>query len=170
MNKYYRLLRFSLPLYFVLLFTNWLPDTVLFLRMRGFLASFFFRKCGKNLRLGRNITFYNSSNIKLGNDIYIALGCWFLGAEEIKIDDEVMFGPYCVVVDSNHTILDCSYRYGLPSNGKISVGFGSWIGAHSTILPNLKIGKGVLVAANSVVNRDIDNYQIVGGVPAKSIK
>jgi len=164
------LLRYNLPLHFVLFFTNWLPDNVIFLRLRGWLASFFFKQCGPNLRLGRNLSFYNPSNIKIGRDVYIAYGCWFLGADEIVIDNEVMFGPYCVIADANHTMLGESYRFGPPKIGKIKFESGCWIGAHSIILMNVIIGKAALVAANSLVNTDVGCFQIVGGVPAREIK
>lgn len=169
MNNLYRILRYNWPLHFVLLFTNWLPDNTVFLRLRGFFASFFFKKCGKNLRLGRNITFYNSSKISVGSDVYIAMGCWFLGAKEIVLHDEVMFGPYCVIADSNHTLKNTSYRFGPSNPGTIEVGRGTWIGAHSILLKDIRIGKGVLVAANSVVNKDIEDLQVVGGVPIKEL-
>ena len=45
-----------------------------------------------------------------------------------------------------------------------------WIGAKSTILCGVKIGKGSIVAANSVVNKDVEEFTVVGGVPAKPIK
>jgi acetyltransferase-like isoleucine patch superfamily enzyme len=169
MNKAYRILRYDWPLHFVLLFTNWLPDNVMFLRLRGFLASFFFKQCGQNLRLGRNICFCNPANTKIGDDVYIAFGCWFLGIEEISIESEVMFGPYCVLSDGNHTFAKVSYRFGPHNKGKIVVKSGSWIGAHTVILMNVVIGNGVLVAANSVVNKDVNDFQIVGGVPSKEL-
>jgi hypothetical protein len=43
LKKLYRLQRFDWPLHFVLLFTNWLPDNVFFMNLRGFFASFFLR-------------------------------------------------------------------------------------------------------------------------------
>ncbi len=170
MGNFYRILRYSWPLHFVLLFSNWLPDNVFFLRLRGFLASFFFKQCGKNLRLGRNITFYNPANISIGSDVYIAMGCWFLGAKAIVIQDEVMFGPYCVIADSNHTLNGKSYRFGPPNPGTVEVGRGSWVGAHSILLKDIKIGEGVLVAANSVVNKNVEDLHSVGGVPIKVLK
>jgi acetyltransferase-like isoleucine patch superfamily enzyme len=169
-KKYYRILRFSWPLHFVLLITNWFPDNVFFLGLRGFLASFFFKQCGRNLKVGRNVSFYNPGNIQIGDDVYIAYGCWFLGAEDISIESQVMFGPYCVIADANHTMLNGSYRFGEPKIGFIKIREGSWIGAHSIVLMNVSIGKGVLVAANSVVNRDVEELQVVGGAPCRILK
>jgi acetyltransferase-like isoleucine patch superfamily enzyme len=55
-------------------------------------------------------------------------------------------------------------------HGNINIGHDVWIGSHSIILGNTKIGTGAVVAANSVVNRDVPPYAIVGGSPAKIIK
>ena len=170
MDKLFRLLRYDWPLHFVLLLTNWLPDNVIFLRLRGFLARPFLGKCGKNFRLGRNITFYNPSKISVGRDVYIAYGCWFMAGERITVGDGLLFGPYCVVVSSNHQRVAGSYRFGTSKQAPISIGFGSWVGAHVTITAGSSIGKGSLVAAGAVVNGVFPDNAMLGGVPAKVIK
>lgn len=91
------------PLYFVLFLTNWLSDNIVFIRLRFFLASFFFRKCGRNLHLDRNITFYKPYDMKPSDNIYIANGTWLNG--EIIIESDVMFGPFSIVASSNHTFI-----------------------------------------------------------------
>ena len=166
----YNNLRYFLPLHIVLGITNWLPDNVIFLRFRGYLASFFFKKCGKNLRLGRNVTFYNSSKIKIGNSVYIAYGSWILGNENLEIEDDVMLGPYVVISPANHSKLDGSFSKGIPESGKLVIGKGSWIGAHSTLVLGASVGKGALVAANSVLNKNTEENSLYAGVPAKFIK
>ena len=109
MNKYIRLLRYDFPMHIVLLITNWLPDNVIFIRLRGKLASPFFKKCGRNLGLARNITFYNPSTISLGSDVYFGHGCWVAGP--FNVEDEVLFGPYCVIAPGNHQRINNSYRF-----------------------------------------------------------
>ncbi|MGB3181833.1 MAG: acyltransferase [Cyclobacteriaceae bacterium] len=170
MSNIGRLLRYDWPLHFVLLLTNWLPDNVQILRLRGFLARPFFRKCGKNLRLGRNITFYNPVNITIGSNVYIALGNWFMAAESITIGDQALFGPYNVIVTSNHTMHDGSFRYGKPVKGPIHIGNGAWVGASCTILKGITVGNGSAVGANSVVVKDVPPFTVVGGNPAKELK
>ena len=170
MNKFFRLFRYDWPLHFVLLFTNWLPDNVIFLQIRGFLVKPFFGSCGSNLRLGRNITFYNPTNIHIGNDVYIAYGCWFMAGKCIRIGNGVMYGPYCITVTSNHTKINESYRFGEPQQEPIKIGSGSWIGGNVVITAGSNIGKGVNVAATAVVRCDIPNSVMVGGVPARIIK
>jgi acetyltransferase-like isoleucine patch superfamily enzyme len=170
MSNLFQLIRFTWPLHFILYFTNWLPDNVIFLRLRGFLASFFFKKCGNDLRIGRNVTFYNPSKIEIGNSVYIAYGCWFLGAANLVIEDEVLFGPYVVVSPSNHTIYNHSFRFGEPVCKDIRIRKGAWIGAHCTIVIGAEVGKGAMIAANSVLNAVVEDNMMFGGVPAKFIK
>ena len=171
MSKFWQNFRYSLPLHFVLLLTNWLPDNIVFIRLRGTLCRPFFMSCGKNLRLGRNLTFYNPSKIFIGNNVYIALGCWFQGGEAIRIHDETIFGPYVVVVTANHSLAGGSYHAGPPVDvAPVVIGAGSWIAAHSTILPGSCLEKGSLIAANSVFKGSTTPGGVYGGVPARKLK
>lgn len=170
MQKVIRNLRYDWPLHFILRLTDWLPDNIVFLRLRGFLASPFIGKCGRDLRLGRGITFYNPSQIRIGEHVYIAFGCWFMAGAIIEISDQVQFGPYCVIVSSKHIRGDKSYRYGAASSRPIRINAGSWIGAHVTIGLGVTIGRCAAIGANSLVNRDIPADSFCGGVPARVIR
>lgn len=168
MNKLLRLLRYDWPLHFILLFTNWLPDNVLFLRLRGWLVHWFFGKCGNNLRLSRAITVLNPSCISLGANVYLGYGCVLLSVGKIIIEDEVMLGPYVVVSAGNHSRKDFSFRYGRILDESITIDRGTWIGSHVSILGGSHIGKGSMVGSNACVTRGSfpDNAFLVG-VPAK---
>lgn len=170
MKKLFRLLRYDWPLHFVLLLTNWLPDNVPVLRLRGALARPFFESCGPNLRLGRNLCFYNPSVIEIGRDVYVAYGSWFMGGDKISIGDEVLVGPYCVVVSSNHTRLNRSFRHGKAERAPIQIGAGSWLASHVTVTAGSVIGRGTLIAAGSVVNGIIPVDVIAGGTPAHTLQ
>lgn len=171
MNKVYRLLRYDWPLHFVLLFTNWLPDSVFFIKIRGSLARPFFKKAGKKLRLGRDITFYNPSQVTIGTNVYVAKGCWFSSTHGIEIKNNVLFGPYVTVVTSNHSLKNGAYCFGDDTKKEqVIIGEGSWIGSHVTVLPGADINTAVLVAANSVIQGKTEEYGIYGGIPAKLIK
>ena len=163
-------LRYFWPLHFVLMFTNWFPDNVIFLRIRGYLASPFFGKCGRDLRLGRNLTFYNCKNIQIGNHVYIAKSNWFSAGEKIIIDDEVIFGPHSVISAANHTRKNQSFRYGEPNRKPINIKKGSWIAANCTLVAGSTIGRGSLIAANTVVNSSIPDNVIFSGNPGKIVK
>lgn len=171
MNKYIRLLRYDWPMHFVLLFTNWLPDNVFFLRLRGRMCSPFFCSCGRSINIGRNVTFHNPSLIHLGNMVHISYGCIFMATDQIMIEDEVMFGPYCALVSGNHTRINQSYRYGTPELIPIRIKRGTWVGSHVTITAGAEIGAGCLVAAGAVVpNQKFADHMLLGGVPARTIK
>jgi len=163
MKKFYRLIRYDWPLHFILLLTNWLPDNVICIRLRGLLAKPFFKKCGKSLGIGRNVVFYNPSEIEIGNWVYIAYGCWFLSPMSIIIEDEVLLGPYNVISTANHTRRNNSFRFGPPEGGPITLKRGCWIGAHCTILPGTVIGVGTVVGANTVVSGSVPDNSLYSG-------
>lgn len=58
----------------------------------------------------------------------------------------------------------------LSNNGYVIIDNNCWIGEHCSILPNVKIGRGSVVGANSVVTKDVPQFSIVAGVPAMIIK
>lgn len=163
-------LRYVIPLWFVLLITNWLPDNRFSIRLRGMLASPFFKNCGKRLELGRDLTFLNSYNITLGDNIYIAKGTWLNGMGGLVIEDEVMVAPYVTISTMQHVFKDLSVRFGGSIPGKVTIGKGTWLASHVAIKCGVKVGKGCIVGANSFVVKDLPNYGIFGGVPAKYIK
>lgn len=170
MHKLSRLLRYDWPLHFVLLLTNWLPDNGVFLRLRGLLVSPFLGSCGKNLLLQRNVTFYNGSKIHIGRDVHIAIGCWFMAGETIHVKDEVMVGPYSVIVSSNHLRSQNSYRFGDVDQSPIEIGPGSWLCAHVVVTSGSSVGAGSVIAAGAVVSGGIPADVLAGGIPARSIK
>ena len=170
MNRIKTLLRYDLPLHFILLATNWLPDNVFFLRLRGFLCRPFFGSCGRQVNIGRNVNFYNPANIHLGDYVHIAYGCFLLAVDHIWVDKEVMFGPYCVLVSGNHTRFEGSYRFGADKLSPIHIHQGCWLGSHVTVTAGCVVGQGSLLAAGAVVISDIPQNTMAGGVPAREIK
>lgn len=170
MNKAYRLLRFDWPLHFILLLTNWLPDNVIFFRLRGALARHFLGSCGSNLRLGRNVTLSNPSKIHLGSHIYIAYGCWFSSGDEIIVGDEALFGPYCVIVSAEHVRQQNSFRFGEPLNAKIVIGKGTLCASRVTVTAGTVIGDGTLIGSGAVVTTNIPPNVMAAGVPARVLK
>jgi acetyltransferase-like isoleucine patch superfamily enzyme len=166
----WRLIRYDLPMHFILRLTNWLPDNVIFIRLRGWLTRPFFKKCGQNLGIGRNVTFYNPSQIEIGNWVYIAYGCWFQGSDGINIGDEVLFGPYVTVTTSNHTRINGSWRFGIPSGKKINICQGSWIGANCSILSGANIGTGSVIASNTSVFEEVSKNSLFAAPKGKEKK
>lgn len=109
--------------------------------------------------------------IKLGNNVLIGPHNFIGFSGYIQIGNHVMTAPHVSIVSTNHAYdnLDAPMRLQPFKNPSIIIEDDVWIASHATILPGVKIGKGAIVAAGAVVNRNIDPYTIVGGVPAKVI-
>jgi len=148
---------------------NALPGFGSALSWRGSLARMALKRCGRNLKISSNVNIYNPQNVTVGDSVYIGYNCYF-GGGEIVLDDEVIIGPFVTVVAGNHTMRDGSYRFGPYQHGRIHIGRGTWLCANTVIASDVTIGKGCLVAAGSVVTKDVPDYSVVGGVPAKLIK
>lgn len=110
-----------------------------------------------------------SSKIIIGNNFYANVGCHFLG--NIKIGNNVMFGPQSIIWGRDHNTKLGKPMQSQPYTEKpVIIGNDVWCGANVTILKGVKIGDGVVIAAGSVVNDDVPNDSIVGGVPARLIR
>jgi acetyltransferase-like isoleucine patch superfamily enzyme len=102
--------------------------------------------------------------------------------------EEIVIGKYCSIAEDvqfisgehdlkrvstfplRHLLLSTPINTDPIYRGPIVVGNDVWIGRRSMILSNVKIGDGAVIAAGSVVTRDVEPYTVVGGVPAKAIK
>jgi acetyltransferase-like isoleucine patch superfamily enzyme len=95
-----------------------------------------------------------------------------LGGSGVRIGDNVMIGPHCCLAAGNHDYrqVERPMRFaGDLSAGPIVVEDNVWIGANVTVTDGVRIGRDSVVAANSVVTRDVAPYDIVAGVPARVI-
>lgn len=107
-------------------------------------------------------------NITIGRNVFINSGCHFQDQGGIVIGDGSLIGHNVVLATINHD-LD-------PKNGRknhyapIKISNNVWIGSNVTILPGIAIGEWAVIAAGSVVTKDVPPYMVVGGIPAKVIK
>ena len=167
MRRLFVLLRYDFPLYLVLRLTNWLPDFMLFMELRGFLVSFFVKSCGKRLRMQRNVSISSPECLTIGNKVTMSYGVWLSSPGTIEIHDNCGLSPYVCLVTTGF-----EYEEGkapIPVKGKIVLQEGVWIGAHSTILKDVSIGEKSIITANSLVNRNIPKFSVYGGSPIKKI-
>jgi acetyltransferase-like isoleucine patch superfamily enzyme len=155
--------------HFITMATSWLPDLCPVLWLRGFLLQPSFKRCGANLQVARHVNVNFTNRLEIGNDVFLATGCWLHARGGIALEDEVQLGPYSVLVSGDHTKLDGSYRFGPSNLGPIRIGRGAWIAAHATVTKGVFIGRGALLAANSVATRDVPPFTLAGGVPARVI-
>ena len=137
--------------------------------LRRITAKGFIRKCGKNVNIERGATI--GSKLSIGDNSGIGVNCSCGG--EIYIGNDVMMGPEVVIVSANHEFssLDVPIRLqGYQESKPCIIGNDVWIGRRVMIMPGVKIGNGCIVGAGAVVTKDVPDYAVVGGVPAKIIK
>jgi virginiamycin A acetyltransferase len=110
---------------------------------------------------------FSKEKLIIGKFVAIATNTKFIMASaNHKIDGFSTF-PFAVMGNGWEKEMDVSC---FPNKGDTVVGNDIWFGYDSTILPAVKIGDGAVIAAKSVVTRDVPPYSIVGGNPAKIIR
>ncbi len=135
--------------------------------IRGLLYKPFLKSTGRNLQIGLNVKLEHLNNITIGNDVYIGHGSWISGLRGgIILEDEVMIGPYVKMVSSNHTFENGSARFAPGIGGEIKIGYGTWIASGVTITAGVEVGRGSLLAASTVVTKNIPEDSIAAGIPA----
>ncbi len=110
--------------------------------------------------------------IRVGNGVWINRGCELYGSmmagnAQITIGDYCALGPRVRILSATHDYR----RLDLPDQAaSVTIGRHVWLGAGATILPGVTIGDGAVVAAGSVVTRNVDSFSIVAGNPARFLK
>lgn len=136
-------------------------------------------KIGDNVSIHRNTIIECTGVIRdlgvglvIGNNVGIAQNCFIQVRGKVKIGNNVIFGPGVSIFSENHNFSDLEVPIALQGETRkgVNVENGVWIGSRAVVLDGVTIGEGSIVAAGSVVNKDVPPYSIVGGVPAKIIK
>jgi putative colanic acid biosynthesis acetyltransferase WcaF len=129
-------------------------------------------------QVGKNITFYPGikinpcMNLKLGNGVDLAWGVIITTGGGVEIGDRVLVGYGTLISSANHVIPPYPEQifYAGHKSEKVIIEEDVWIGGNCVITAGVRIGEGSVVAAGSVVTKDVAPFTIVGGVPAKIIK
>jgi len=137
------------------------------------------------ISIGNNVSILNNTIIEctgvirnigdglvIGNNVGIAQNCFIQVRGKVIIGDNVIFGPNVSIFSENHIFSNLEIPINKQGESRIGVNIesGVWIGTRSVILDGVTIGANSIVAAGSVVNKDVLPNTIVGGVPAKLIK
>ena len=103
-----------------------------------------------------------------GRDCFVNFGCTFLALGGITIEDDVFIGPHCVLATEYHPE-NPETRHSLLTK-PIVVKRNAWLGVNVTVLAGVTIGENAIVAAGSVVTKDVPDNMVVAGSPAKVIR
>lgn len=136
----------------------------------------------KHLILGKNIKIpefcFFGGSIKIGDYTTLGIHNYFIG--DIEIGKFCQIGAYVAIHSTNHpishptTYINKNFLNGemqqFKSSKKVIIGNDVWIGHGSIILQGVKVGDGAIIAAGSLVTKDIEPYSIVAGNPAKLIR
>lgn len=136
-----------------------------------FIRRFFYRLAGMKIGWGStihtNAKFYKARNIKIGKDTIIGEGVVLDGRDKLIIGNHVDFASEVMVYNAEHDINDSSFK---AVKAPVIIEDYVFVGPRAIILPGVTIKKGAVVAAGAVVNKDVEEGMVVGGVPAREIK
>ena len=154
------------PYYFILYLSNGPIGNCPCWRLRKFM----FKKLGMHISsktiMNMHQYILHPKGISIGVHTHINRDCILDGRGGLTIGDSVSISYGVKILTGSH---DC-FKNNFP--GKylpINIGNYVWIGAGATILNNVKVGDGAVIAAGAVVTKDVEPYTITGGVPAKKI-
>lgn len=114
--------------------------------------------------------------LTIGDNCIFGAFCHVTCSNKVVIGENCLFGKWVTITDNSHgktdyDVLDVNpSERALTSKGPVIIGQNVWIGDKVTILPNVTIGDGAVIAANAVVTKDVLAKSVVGGNPAKILK
>lgn len=108
--------------------------------------------------------------LTLGTGVFVNSGCTLECQGGITLEDDVALAPNVFLGTVGHEIGPSHRRQGKAVRQPIVVGAGTWIGAHSVVLPGVTIGSGCVIAAGAVVAADCAPHGLYAGVPARRLR
>ena len=136
--------------------------------VRAFLSELFGYDVPSSLRVFPPFYTDFGKNIAIGENVFINACCHFQDHGGVVIGDGCQIGHNVVFATLNHGLAPEDRKHTYPA--PIVLGKNVWVGSNSTILQGVTIGDNAVVAAGSVVTKDVATNTVVGGVPAKAIK
>lgn len=125
---------------------------------------------GDWINIGPHVTIGRGSQIHLGEGSSIGRDS---RVEALIVADAVMIGPELLSLSRNHLFEDSGQPIGWQGASDIcapTIGYGSWVGARVTLLPGVKVGRMCVVGAGAVVTKDVPDYSVAAGNPARVIR
>ena len=107
------------------------------------------------------------NRVKFGKNVFINHSAILSASGGIEFGDSVSIAPGVRIATINH---DFNERHTKYTYGKVTIKKNAWLGMNVTVCPGVTIGEYAVVAAGAVVTKDVPDFAVVGGVPAKVIK
>lgn len=155
---------------------NWVLDLeLLIVALAGCVPSHLFRlliyrlagmKIGKGSRIHMGARFFYLPNIQIGTGTIIGDHVFLDGRDKLMIGSHVDIASAVMIYSSEHDVNSEDFH---AISAPVEIGDYVFIGPGAIILPGVKIGNGAVVGAGAVVTKNVDEFQIVGGVPAQVI-
>src|SRR5579871_5163100 len=111
----------------------------------------------------------HGDEIRVGRNVFVNQNCTFYDLGGLDIGDEVLIGPNVNIITAGHP-LEASQRRAATIGKPIVIERNVWIGAAATIIGGVTVGENAVVAAGSVVTRNVPANTMVGGNPARVIR
>lgn len=151
---------------FLLMFVHFITDHVPSHFLRKAVFKIAGGRIGPASALHMGIRFFQPRGIEIGSDSIIGYACFLDGRDSLIIGNHVDIASDVMIYNSEHDINSVGFE---ATSGPVEVGDYVFIGPRAIILPGVKIGRGAIVAAGAVVTKDVPEFTLVGGVPAKVI-
>jgi len=140
--------------------------------IRRILAKRIFKRCGEGVIFHHGVLFSNGSSITIGDHSLINRYVMLDDRADLDIGSFVMVAAGVIIETHTHPFEDFSLpiAYAGRDGRPVSVGDNTVLGYNAVLMAGVQVGYRCIVGANSVVTRDVPDYTVVGGVPAKPIK
>ena len=137
-------------------------------KIRQFLSQIIDSEIDKSVTIFTPFHINYGKNTQIGKNVFINFDCVFLDLGGITIEDGVLIAPKVSLLSEGHPISPEQRHSLVPKH--IHIKKNAWIGANATILHGVTIGQNAVVAAGSVVTKDVPDNVVVGGIPAQILK
>lgn len=134
-------------------------------QMRTMLARRIFKKCGENLRVFHDVEFSFGYNVSLGDNVTIHRNVLIDDRGEVVVGNNVSISDFVNIFSHAHAVEDIDDV----SLGRTVIGDNTRLTYHATVFSGVRIGKDAMIGAHGVVNKDVPDGEIFGGVPARKI-
>lgn len=128
--------------------------------------------CGDNVSIGPSVYLLRPELLSIGDNVSIHPMSYIDATGKITIKDDVSIAHVVTIMSSTHNYNDINIPFkdqGYTLSETV-IENDVWVGAKATILAGLTIGHGSIIGASAVVTKDVEDYTVVGGIPAKVIK